>query len=117
SVAIEPVTAIFMRAPGEVSANGGRAKAYRSTNAKVAASRVTAAWRCVGPVHRGRWTGPRRTVGGTRLSSVERVAAGAGAGRVRVVDGEALLVDPVDEVDRGAGQVGDAEAVDDDLDP
>src|ERR1700757_4011315 len=36
---------------------------------------------------------------------VERVAAGAGAGRVRVVDREALLLDGVDEVDRRAHQV------------
>src|ERR1700761_1751158 len=37
--------------------------------------------------------------------SVEGVAAGAGAGRVRVVDREALLLDGVHEVDRGAHQV------------
>src|SRR6478735_11611028 len=34
--------------------------------------------------------------------SVERIAAGAGAGGVRVVDREALLLDGVDEVDGGA---------------
>ena len=33
---------------------------------------------------------------------MERVAAGAGAAGVRVVDREALLLDRVDEVDRGA---------------
>src|ERR1700759_3956330 len=37
--------------------------------------------------------------------SVEGVAAGAGTGRVRVVDREALLLDGVHEVDRGAHQV------------
>src|ERR1700760_560768 len=37
--------------------------------------------------------------------SVERVAAGAGTGRVRVVDREALLLDGVHEVDRGTHQV------------
>src|ERR1700739_2766953 len=37
--------------------------------------------------------------------SVERVAAGAGTGRVRVVDREALLLDGVHEVDRGAHEV------------
>src|ERR1700761_6151116 len=37
--------------------------------------------------------------------SVEGIAAGAGAGRVRVVDREALLLDGVHEVDRGAHEV------------
>src|SRR3954454_15907689 len=46
----------------------------------------------------------------------ERVAAGAGAGRVRVVDREALLLDRVDEVDGRAAQVRGAHAVGDDLD-
>ena len=45
-------------------------------------------------------------------ASVERVAAGAGAGGVGVVDGEALLLDGVDEVDRGALDVGGAHPVD-----
>ena len=44
--------------------------------------------------------------------SVERVAAGAGPGGVRVVDREALLLDGVDEVDRGALHVGGAHPVD-----
>src|SRR5271155_4643075 len=35
-------------------------------------------------------------------ASVEGVAAGAGAGGVRVVDGEALLLDGVDEIDGSA---------------
>ncbi|EGJ78010.1 hypothetical protein STTU_5221 [Streptomyces sp. Tu6071] len=48
--------------------------------------------------------------------SVEGVAAGAGAGRVRVVDREALLLDRVHEVDRGAAEVRGAHAVGDDLD-
>ena len=38
-------------------------------------------------------------------TSVERVAAGAGAAGVRVVDREALLLDGVDEVDRRAAEV------------
>src|SRR5918998_6138080 len=47
--------------------------------------------------------------------SVERVAAGAGATRVRVVDREALLLDAVDEVDDGALQVRGRHPVDADL--
>src|SRR6478609_5601106 len=50
------------------------------------------------------------------LGSAEGVAAGAGAGGVRVVDGEALLLDGVDEVDGGAAQVRGAHPVGDDLD-
>src|SRR5699024_9448461 len=49
--------------------------------------------------------------------SVERVTAGAGARRPGVVDGEALLLDGVDEVDRRAGEVRDAHAVHGELDP
>src|SRR4051812_27228442 len=45
------------------------------------------------------------------LNSVERVAAGAGSGGVRVVDGEALLLDGVDEVDGGALHVRGAHPV------
>src|SRR5262249_19352624 len=45
-------------------------------------------------------------------SSVEGVAAGAGSGGVRVVDGETLLLDGVDEVDRGALDVRGAHPVD-----
>src|SRR5260221_13614562 len=48
--------------------------------------------------------------------SVERVAAGAGPGGVRVVDSEALLLDRVHEVDRGPAQVRRAHPVRDDLD-
>src|SRR5215471_15568422 len=48
-------------------------------------------------------------------TSVERVPASARPGRVRVVDGEALLLDRVDEVDGRAGQVGPAHLVGDDL--
>ena len=47
-----------------------------------------------------------------RQASVERVAAGARAGGVRVVDGEALLLDGVDEVDDRALHVGRAHPVD-----
>src|SRR5919199_2930061 len=57
-----------------------------------------------------------RTVDRPPRSSVEAVAAGAAAGRVRVVDREALLLDGVGEVDRGAVEVGSAHPVDDDLD-
>ena len=60
---------------------------------------------------------PPFTAGVVRpVDSAERVAAGAGVAGVRVVDGEALGVDPVGEVDGGAGQVGGAHPVDDDLD-
>ena len=44
---------------------------------------------------------------------MERVAAGAGAGGVGVVDREALLLDGVDEVDLGTVEVGDAHPVHD----
>jgi len=47
---------------------------------------------------------------------VDAVDAGARAARVGVVDGEALLLDGVEEVDGGAGQVGGAHPVGDDLD-
>src|SRR5690349_9846810 len=54
-----------------------------------------------------------RTCRGRPVSteSVERVAASAGAGGVRVVDGETLLLDGVDEVDRGALHVRGAHPV------
>src|SRR2546430_13785155 len=52
----------------------------------------------------------------TSVALVERVATRARALRVGVVDGEALGVDPVGEVDGGAGQVGRAHPVDHDLD-
>src|SRR5699024_7045502 len=51
-----------------------------------------------------------------RSRSVERVAAGAGTAGVRVVDGEALLLDRVGEVDGRTAEVGSAHPVDDDLD-
>src|SRR4029079_14577049 len=47
-------------------------------------------------------------------SLVARVVACAGAGRVGVVDREALLLDRVDEVDHRAVEVGHAHPVDDD---
>src|SRR6266498_2073928 len=97
SVAIEPVTAIFIVAPGVTAAKDSSPYRY--------------------PRHAA---ATHRTVDGRRGKasdrSVERVAAGAGALRVGVVDGEALGVDPVGEVDGGAGQVGRAHPVDDDLD-
>src|SRR5262245_33250925 len=54
--------------------------------------------------------GPAVPVG----SAAERVAAGAAARGVRVVDREALLLDGVGEVDGGAAQVRGAHPVDDD---
>src|SRR4051812_40924797 len=51
-----------------------------------------------------------------RGGSVERVTTGAGALRVRVVDGEALGVDAVREVDGGTGEVRRAHPVHDHLD-
>src|SRR6187431_1170781 len=53
-------------------------------------------------------------VGGFATRSVERVAAGAGARGVGVVDREPLLLDAVHEVDLGAVEVRDAHPVDDD---
>ena len=107
SVAIEPVTAIFMRVGPRMSAYGRQMHGQRTgdTDANTTA-------------RAGR---PERPIGCAALSaaggdSVERVAAGAGALRVGVVDREALRVDAVDEVDRGAGQVRRAHPVDDDLD-
>ncbi len=47
---------------------------------------------------------------------LEARAAAAGGDRVRVVDREALTHQPVDEVDLGAAQIRQAEAIDDDLD-
>ena len=52
----------------------------------------------------------------TTRELVERVATGAGAAGVRVVDGETLLLDRVDEVDGRACEVGLAHLVDDDVD-
>src|SRR3954454_15093266 len=49
-----------------------------------------------------------------QVTSVEAVTTGAAAARVRVVDGEALLLDRVGEVDRGALEVRGAHPVDDD---
>src|ERR1700679_1643681 len=45
---------------------------------------------------------PQASTSGADRASVEGVAAGAGAGGVRVVDGETLLLDGVDEVDGSA---------------
>ena len=49
------------------------------------------------------------------FGSVEGFAAGAGVLGVRVIDREALTLDGVGEVNRGAAQVGDAHAINDDL--
>src|SRR5699024_3661765 len=51
-----------------------------------------------------------------RGGSAEGVAAGAGAARIGVVDGEALLLDGVGEVDHRTREIGAAHLVDDDLD-
>src|SRR5699024_9297843 len=56
----------------------------------------------------------RSSVGRSR--AVVRVAAGAGTRRVRVGDGEDLLLDRVGEVDGRTTEVGNAHPVDDDLD-
>src|SRR6516225_7453892 len=56
-----------------------------------------------------------KTAGHKLRASVERVAAGAGPRGVRVVDGEALLLDRVDEVDRGPAEIGGAHLVRDHL--
>src|SRR5215207_4328499 len=53
---------------------------------------------------------------GTNPASVERVPARAAPLRVRVVDREALLLDRVLEIDRGAIEIRHAHLVDDDLD-
>ena len=50
------------------------------------------------------------------FGSVEGFAAGAGVLGVGVVDREALALNRVGEVDRGTAQVGNAHAIDDDLD-
>src|SRR5437763_3190472 len=55
------------------------------------------------PLHRQQAQSPWWASPGPR--SVERVAAGARTRRVGVVDGEALLLDRVNEVDRGTGEV------------
>src|SRR5215218_10453284 len=53
---------------------------------------------------------------GWSCGSVEAVSTGATARSVWVVDGEALLLDGVGEVDRGTLEVGGAHPVDDDPD-
>src|ERR1700675_1679387 len=64
----------------------------------------------------GTVTAPGRLGAAPRRSrSVEGVAAGAGALRVRVVDREALLLDGVHEVDGRTGQVGSAHLVGHDM--
>src|SRR6201992_1211992 len=55
---------------------------------------------------------PQASTSGAGRASVEGVAAGAGAGGVRVVDGETLLLCGVDEVDGGALHVRCAHPVD-----
>src|SRR5271169_5452428 len=56
-----------------------------------------------------------RTAAKPGRASVEGIAAGAGARGVRIVDGETLLLDRVDEVDRRAHQVRGAHLVRHDL--
>src|SRR4051812_36750385 len=103
---MEPVTAIFMTT-STVGRRLGRAPGTARIPAPPAAQRCPDC-----PTHDnappspgGRAAVARSTRGSVRRGSVERVAAGAGAGGVRVVDGEALGVDPVSEVDLGTGQV------------
>src|SRR5215475_13143017 len=67
-----------------------------------------------GPIYGPTGSSVSAAKGGAWL--VERVAAGAGTRRVRVVDREALRVDAVGEVDRGTGQVRRGHPVDDHLD-
>src|SRR5690606_19841109 len=92
SVAMEPVTAMrtgffFLVVSKPLGATRGYAKAP--------------------PAPRRNGTSP------APFFSVERVATGARAGGVGVVDGEALLLDGVDEVDGGAHEVGSAHPVGD----
>src|SRR5437764_620757 len=97
SVAIEPVTAIFMATSGVRRGRPGQPTGRERQR----------------PYPRSAGTAGCPFCGDYR--SVERVAAGAGTRSVRVVDGEALGVDPVGEVDGGAGEVRHAHPVDDDL--
>src|SRR5699024_10186383 len=53
---------------------------------------------------------------GGRRRSVERGAGGTASAGVRVVDGEALLLDRVGEVDGRTAEAGNAHPVGDDLD-
>src|SRR5215213_8418615 len=55
-------------------------------------------------------------VGRLALLHLERVPAAAGSGRVRVLDLEARLLQPVQEVDRRALEVRRAVRIDDDVD-
>src|ERR1700733_14963181 len=55
---------------------------------------------------------PQASTSGAGRASVEGVAAGAGAAGVRVVDGETLLFDGVDEVNGSALHVRGAHPVD-----
>src|SRR5689334_3027325 len=98
SVAIEPVTAIFIASlRGSVLGGWGAHSLPPTADGR----------------SRPGGNGRSRCPSG---DSVEGVAARAGALRVGVVDGEALGVDAVREVDGGAAQVGRAHPVDDDLD-
>ena len=127
-MAIEPVTAILMPAgqtawDGLGSSDGEVSDRSTATRQPTNAGRQAANRRSTGSDRARNGPRPAAVTGrGSRAAdaaddSVERVAAGAGALRVGVVDGEALRVDPVDEVDRGAGQVRHAHPVDHDLDP
>ena len=90
----------------------GTARAAQRTGS-VPATPAADRRRTAGP-RRRRGRPPRTAAAARSGDSVERVAAGAGAGGVGVVDREALLLDAVDEVDRRAVEVGDAHPVDDD---
>src|SRR5262245_8456086 len=103
SVAIEPVTAIFMGTAPEVSTAVRQRRQPTGQTSTI-------------PLPAGRAQKPGPRAGPLRNRSVERVAAGARPLCVGVVDGEALRVDAVGEVDGGAGEVGRAHPVDHDLD-
>src|SRR5260370_2147797 len=104
SVAIDPVTAMrTAESPFLAAGTGAQATAARRGR-RVATAPAGECGR-----HRPAVTG--------QLESVERVAAGAGTGRVRVVDREALLLDRVHEIDSGACQVRPAHLVRDHFDP
>src|SRR6478672_13762596 len=123
SVAMEPVIAICTGRtypswgqprrgrPGRGGRGAGAAAGGRAGRGATPAGR-----RACGRA-RPSWSGPSGWRCKTGASgSAEGVAARAAAAGVRVVDREALLLDRVGEVDRGALEVGGAHPVDDDLD-
>src|SRR5699024_6155574 len=79
-------------------------------------SPATGSYRAHEAVHGQRWRAAHQPGSLRSTFLVERVTAGAGAGGVGVVDGEALLFDAVDEIDGCADQVRGAHTVGDHLD-